>query len=231
MKKILIFVLFISLSRIAYSQDTTKLKPTEKEVLVNVTVTNFQNVPRPNDIVIFVSLKNKKIYSGKTNSKGKYSLLLPKNDTYDIKYSDFTDSTEYNQFDIPDKPGKFTSELNIQIETPKYYTLDNVLFDTGLSTLKPSSYRALNDLAEVMKLKPTLVIEIAGHTDNTGTSEINLKLSQDRADAVRNYLLKKGISSDRVTAKGYGDTEPVADNSTDEGKQKNRRTEVRIMKE
>ncbi len=82
-----------------------------------------------------------------------------------------------------------------------------------------------------MKLKPSLVIEISGHTDNTGTTEINMKLSQDRADAVRNYLIRKGISAERVTAKGYGDTEPVADNSTDEGKAKNRRTEVRIIKE
>jgi OOP family OmpA-OmpF porin len=215
----------------AYSQDTTSLNPTEKDVLVNVSVTDFKNVPRPNDIIIFEGVKTKKSYSGKTNASGKYSLLLPKGDTYNIKYRDLTDSNDYSQFEIPDQPGKYTSELTIQIEPPKTYTLDNVFFDTGLATLKPASYKALNDLIEVMKLKPTLVIEIAGHTDNTGTKEINMKLSQDRADAVRNYLINHGIAANRVTAKGYGDTEPVADNSTDEGKQKNRRTEVRIMKE
>jgi len=89
----------------------------------------------------------------------------------------------------------------------------------------------LNDLVEVMKLKPAMVIEIGGHTDNTGSKEINLKLSQGRADAVRNYLIQKGIPATRVTAKGYGDTQPVADNSTDEGRTKNRRTEVTVIKE
>ena len=87
------------------------------------------------------------------------------------------------------------------------------------------------DLVEVMKLKKTLVIEIAGHTDNVGSLESNQTLSANRAKSVRNYLIGKGISSSRVTAKGYGETEPVANNMTDEGRQKNRRTEVRIISE
>jgi len=227
-----IFILsFVLLSISAYSQDTTKLIPTETQMLVNVSVTNFQNIPRPYEIIIFESVKEKKLYSGKTNAKGKYSLLLPKGDTYLIKYKEFTDSTEYSEFEIPNKPGKYTSELKIQIEPPKTYTLENVFFDTGLSTLKTTSYKSLNDLVEVMKLKPSLIIEIGGHTDNTGSTEINLKLSQDRADAVRNYLIKKGISSSRITAVGYGDSLPVFENSTEEGKAKNRRTEVKIIKE
>jgi outer membrane protein OmpA-like peptidoglycan-associated protein len=82
-----------------------------------------------------------------------------------------------------------------------------------------------------MKLKPTLIIEIGGHTDNVGTPESNIKLSQERANAVRNYIINKGIAANRITAKGYGDTMPVADNSTEEGRSKNRRTEVSIIKE
>jgi len=154
-----IFILsFVLLSISAYSQDTTKLIPTETQMLVNVSVTNFQNIPRPYEIIIFESVKEKKLYSGKTNAKGKYSLLLPKGDTYLIKYKEFTDSTEYSEFEIPNKPGKYTSELKIQIEPPKTYTLENVFFDTGLSTLKTTSYKSLNDLVEVMKLKPSLII-------------------------------------------------------------------------
>lgn len=231
MKIALLPFVFLFISFRVVSQDTLIPKPSEKDVLINVTVTNFQNVPRTKDIVIFEGVKNKKVYSGTTDSQGKFSIFLPKGETYNIKYKDFTDSTDYSRFEIPDKPGEFISELTIQIEPPKTYTLDNVFFDTGLATLKPASYKALNDLFEAMKLKPILIIEIAGHTDNTGTVEINMKLSQDRADAVRNYLIKNGIAANRVTAKGYGDTEPVADNATDEGKQKNRRTEVRIIKE
>jgi len=232
MRTLLLFI-FVVICVPVFSQDNQNLQATEKEVLVNVTVTDFKDVPRVKDIVIFESIKSKKKYIDTTDALGKFSLLLPKGDTYNIMYKDFIDSTEYSQFEIPNNPGKYTSELGIQIEEPvtKTYTLDNVYFDTGLATLKPSSYKALNDLAEVMLLKTTLVIEIAGHTDNTGTSEINKKLSQDRADAVRNYLIKKGIAANHIIAKGYGDTEPIADNTTDEGKAKNRRTEIRIIKE
>ena len=82
-----------------------------------------------------------------------------------------------------------------------------------------------------MQLKKSMVVEIAGHTDNVGNKDANQKLSEDRANSVRNYLIKKGITTERILAKGYGDTQPVADNSTDAGKQKNRRTEVRTIKE
>lgn len=228
MRKYMIVLIFIFCINLAFTQI---LKPTETEVLVNVTVTNFENVPRANDLIIFSGEKNKKVFSDTTNALGKFSILLPKGDTYKILYKEFTDSTAYSEVEIPNAAGKYTSELMIQIEPAKVYTLENVFFDTGLSTLKPESYKALNDLVEVMKLKPALIIEIDGHTDNTGTPEINQTLSQNRADAVRNYLIKKGIAATRVTAKGFGDTMPVADNSTDEGKAKNRRTEVKIIKE
>ena len=80
-----------------------------------------------------------------------------------------------------------------------------------------------------MKWKENEKIEIAGHTDNVGNDADNLKLSQQRADAIRQYLIKKGIQPPRVIAKGYGASQPVADNSTDEGRRRNRRTEVKIL--
>jgi OmpA-OmpF porin, OOP family len=228
MRTFSIISIFIFCASITFAQI---LKPTETEVLVRVTVTNFENQPRANDLIIFTGVKSKKVFSDTTDVSGKFSILLPKGDTYKILYKEFTDSTDYSEFEIPGTAGKFTSELTIQVEPSKVYTLDNVFFDTGLSTLKPESYKALNDLFEVLKMKPTMIIEIDGHTDNTGTAELNQTLSQNRADAVRNYLIKKGIVSSRLTAKGFGDTLPVADNSTDEGKAKNRRTEVKIIKE
>ena len=112
----------------------------------------------------------------------------------------------------------------------KHYILENVYFNTGSAVLKPESFTSLNNLVEVMKLKPTMVIEISGHTDDVGDDALNLELSQKRAESVRNYLIKNGIASNRVTAKGYGETQPIADNSTPEGKAKNRRTEVKILK-
>jgi len=229
MKSTVIFILLVLLDIIVFSQDTSKSKSLNNLIQINVTVVNEQNVSRPNDIIIFQSVKNKKIYSGKTDVQGKYSLLLPKADSFIVKYKDFTDTMNYSGFATP--ANATGGNLTIQIETQKKYVLNNIFFDTGLSTLKPSSNKTLNDLVDVMKLKPTLIIEIAGHTDNTGTPEINKKLSQSRADAVKNYLIKKGVAANRITAKGYGDTEAVADNKTEAGKAKNRRTEVRIIKE
>jgi outer membrane protein OmpA-like peptidoglycan-associated protein len=84
---------------------------------------------------------------------------------------------------------------------------------------------------EVMTLKPNYVIEIGGHTDNVGKDESNITLSQNRANAIKQYLVKKGINADRIIAKGYGESQPIATNDTDEGRQKNRRTEIKIIKE
>ena len=85
------------------------------------------------------------------------------------------------------------------------------------------------ELVSYLKNKDDIRIEIAGHTDNVGKEADNIKLSRERADAIRNYVIKKGIPPARITAKGYGASQPVADNDTDEGRQANRRTEVRIL--
>ena len=82
----------------------------------------------------------------------------------------------------------------------------------------------------VMNENPKLGVELGGHTDDTGSNEINAKLSQDRADAVREYLIGKGIEPDRIASKGYGETKPVATNDTDAGRQQNRRVEFVITK-
>lgn len=106
---------------------------------------------------------------------------------------------------------------------------ENVYFDFGKASLRAESYPSLNELAEMLKLKPAMVIEISGHTDDVGDDASNLTLSQNRAESVRNYLIKKGIAANRIVAKGYGETMPVAGGTSDEARQKNRRTEVKII--
>ena len=106
-----------------------------------------------------------------------------------------------------------------------------MFFDSGKAILKKESYAALNELYDALKMKPAMVIEIAGHTDNVGSKEANQLLSEQRAVSVRAYLIRKGIAANRIQAKGYGDTEPVAYNDSSEGRQQNRRTEVRIISE
>jgi OmpA-OmpF porin, OOP family len=205
--------------------------PTETEALLNVVVTSMKDVPRQGEKIQFVGQKSKKTFSGITDKSGKFSILIPKGDTYSIEYKNFSETVEYNKFEAPAESGKVTYDLDIKYDPPKTFTLEDVFFETGKSVLRAESNNALNDLVEVMKLKPGLVIEISGHTDNVGSPESNLKLSFDRANAVKNYLVQHGISASRLTTKGFGDTQPAATNDTEEGKQKNRRTEVRIIKE
>lgn len=207
------------------------LKPTEKEALVNVIVTTKSGAPKEGEIISFNSVKTKKIFSCTTNQSGKCSLLLPKGDKYDVRYKNFGEQVNYKQIDVPVGETKLTFTYTLKYDTPKVYTLKNVFFDTGKSTLRKESFASLDELVEVMKLKPRLIIEIAGHTDNVGSVESNLTLSNDRANAVRDYLIRHGIGEKRVTAKGYGETQPVADNNTENDRQENRRTEVRIISE
>jgi OOP family OmpA-OmpF porin len=87
----------------------------------------------------------------------------------------------------------------------------------------------LNDMAELMTLKPGMKIEISGHTDSDGDDAKNLELSKQRAQAVKDYLVAKGIAAVRISAIGLGETKPVGDNATVAGKAKNRRTEVKVL--
>jgi outer membrane protein OmpA-like peptidoglycan-associated protein len=100
-----------------------------------------------------------------------------------------------------------------------------ILFDVDKAVIKPESMGAINQIFRVLKQNPDIKYEIDGHTDNTGNSKHNLELSQQRADAVKTQLVSMGIDSSRLTTKGYGDTEPISDNSTPEGKANNRRVE------
>jgi len=100
-----------------------------------------------------------------------------------------------------------------------------ILFDVDKSTLRPESMGTLNQVKRILTQNPTLKFEIDGHTDNTGAAAHNLTLSQQRANAVKAELVSMGIDGSRLTTKGFGDTKPIADNSTPEGKANNRRVE------
>ncbi|MEW6467365.1 MAG: OmpA family protein [Bacteroidota bacterium] len=230
MKKSLL-ICFLLVSAASLAQDKP-LEPTQTEAALTVFVTDLKNKPREGEHITFTSLKTQKEYSGVTKKDGKFYILIPKGETYKVGYKAFSDTMQYAELPIPlAKDTLLSFEFQLKYDLPKTYTLDNVYFDTGKSTLRPESYKELNELAEFLLARKNMVIEIAGHTDNVGQKDANLKLSQERANAVRNYLIKKGVNPDNVVAKGYGDSQPIALNDTDGGKQKNRRTEVRIIKE
>ncbi len=106
---------------------------------------------------------------------------------------------------------------------------DYVTFATGSSNLTQETTYELDFLVDAMKKMPSMTIEVAGHTDNTGTAEGNIVISDARAKAVYGYLVSNGIDENRMQAVGYGQNKPVADNDTDEGRQENRRTEFKIL--
>lgn len=109
--------------------------------------------------------------------------------------------------------------------------MSDVLFDTGQYTLKPGAREKLAKVSGIILAHPGLTIEIEGHTDSVGGDEYNMKLSENRADAVRSYLVEQGVSRESVTAKGFGKTSPVADNATAAGRQMNRRVELVVSGE
>ena len=107
----------------------------------------------------------------------------------------------------------------------------NIYFESGKATLKPESYPILDEIVKLLKEHPNVIVEIQGHTDDVGSEAFNLKLSQKRAEAVRQYLIDHGIEPDRLIAKGYGESKPLVPNTSPENRAKNRRVEFVILGE
>ena len=115
------------------------------------------------------------------------------------------------------------------VESGERIALRNVFFETGRWEILKGSEYELNKVVELLEKNSALKIELGGHTDNVGRPDANLRLSEQRAKAVYDYLVGKGIAADRLTYKGYGETQPVATNETEEGRGENRRTEIKVL--
>ena len=125
------------------------------------------------------------------------------------------------------RPGAVVDLDGCEVEA--VISLDGVYFDFDKATLRPEGIAVLNDAAALLKTNDRVVVEIAGHTDSVGSEEYNQGLSERRANTVRDYLVGQGITATRLTARGYGELQPVATNDTDEGRQLNRRVEMIVL--
>jgi outer membrane protein OmpA-like peptidoglycan-associated protein len=106
---------------------------------------------------------------------------------------------------------------------------EGVTFDVGSYTLRPQFRTTLDGIAQSMTQYPNSLIDVYGHTDSTGSDAYNQTLSENRASTVANYLATRGVSASRIRSQGYGETMPVADNMSEEGRRKNRRVEIKIV--
>ncbi len=123
---------------------------------------------------------------------------------------------------------KYLDDSSATVSDDTWFDFDRLLFDSGAATLQPASQEQLGNIAAILKAYPKAKAVIGGYTDNTGDAAMNVKLSQQRADNVMAELTKLGVDPARLSAKGYGEEHPVADNSTEEGRQKNRRISLHI---
>ncbi|MBL7738586.1 MAG: OmpA family protein [Chitinophagaceae bacterium] len=182
--------------------------------------------------VELIDLASKQLISKvQTDEKGNYLVTLPIGKDYAFNvnrkgYLFYSDNFSLSR-NSPDS--SYEKNIPLQpLEVNAAIVLNNVFFDVNRFELKTESQIELDKIVQLLKDNPTLKIEISGHTDNAGKPADNLALSNNRAKAVTSYLVSKGVTPQRLTAKGYGETKPAADNKTEEGRAKNRRTEMKV---
>ncbi|MBS1665305.1 MAG: PD40 domain-containing protein [Bacteroidetes bacterium] len=183
--------------------------------------------------VVLTDLSTREVVSNlQTDETGNYLVTLPKGKDYafNVKrkgYLFFSDN-----FSLSHAGGDTTFNIDIPlqpIEANAAIVLNNIFFETNKYELKSESQTELDEVVQLLKDNPTVHIQIDGHTDNVGKAPDNKTLSENRAKAVTTYLVNHGINAQRLSSKGFGDTMPVADNATPDGRAKNRRTELKVI--
>lgn len=228
--------LIISLFSIASISAQTELEATEDTALMHISILDKDGIPEAQTEVLVNSTDGSIKRKTTTDISGKFYILLPEGKTYKIITKKYGREWDYKELvDIPSNEGPTEFELTVVMklhhDASGLFPLKDVNFATGKWDLddKAKAYLDKNVLG-LLNSDKTLKLEIGGHTDDVGDDASNMKLSQLRASAVRDYLFSKGITEDRVTAKGYGETHPVAPNTSPENRAKNRRIEAKTIK-
>lgn len=185
--------------------------------------------------VLIIDLKNNRaVFNDYTSAiTGDFLAVMPLGTDYSFNVDAEGYLFNSQRFELKESTGAKPYEVEILLEKIKIgskVTMQNIFFDTNKFDLLPPSVIELNFLIELLNTNSGVEIEIEGHTDNVGDEKLNQKLSENRAKAVLEFLVKNGIDKRRLTFKGYGESNPKSDNSTEEGKKQNRRTEFKITK-
>jgi len=183
--------------------------------------------------VELIELSTKQVISKvQTDETGNYFITLPvgKDYAFNVNRKGYLFYSDNFLMSTLSPDSTYEKDIALQpIETNATIVLKNIFFDVNKFELKTDSQVELNELVRLLNENPNLKIEISGHTDNAGKPADNLLLSNNRAKAVVAYLVSKNIAAARLTAKGYGETKPIADNKTEAGKAQNRRTEMKVI--
>ena len=201
----------------------------QKVLFVKGNLNDEEDNEQMNDAVIEVkNMKTKEVKKIKVDKEtGDYAFaMIMKSDyTMVVKKKDYTYVSKYIskddvRFDVPIKV-----DVQMQkVKVGKSYNLDDVYFSINSAELNNRSKNVIEGFYDFLIDNPNIIVEIQGHTDNVGNDKFNLILSRDRAKSVFEFLLEKGVPSNQITSKGYGESKPVATNNTEEGRAKNRRT-------
>ncbi len=206
-----------------------KLKPGKVDVLTATVLDGATHLPLKATAILSALPDGKIIDSLESSDDGKFMMALPLKENYALHvfkkgYLFFSDNINLLNDSLT---REIKEKILLQpVAAGNRIRLENIYFKFDQSELSTAAFPELNRLVMFLKQNSGIQVQISGFTDNVGTAAYNLKLSLDRAKAVYDFLVMRGISPSRLSRKGYGNTEPVADNTTTEGRAKNRRTEI-----
>ncbi|WP_290744390.1 OmpA family protein [Fibrobacter sp. UBA4309] len=204
------------------------LAPNKTHAVLNVAYVNNDDEPHAHKKLVFVGQnhpKNKIVVS--TDSYGETSFMIPREDSYTILCESLTGPFECGETPYVSLTAS-TGGITVVFDDTRA-ELNGVTFKAGSAELEESSFKVLDAAVIGLKKNPKARVEIEGHTSSEGDAMFNQRLSAERAYSVREYMIGRGIPEDRISATGYGSSQPKADNSTEAGRKKNRRIEIRVL--
>ncbi len=212
----------------------SKIKPTRTEAALKFVVVDKDKGPKSGIVIVLTAPSGRKYYTPETDMNGYTELLAPVGQKYTAVYMSLGRREIAAAVPVTSEPFQSIRltlrykriEMPEKEAPPPRMVLEGVNFDTGKATLRKDSFPQFESIIEYMTYKPSARIEISGHTDNSGNVKGNKLLSQERAETCRDYLISKGIDGGRLEAVGYGDERPIEPNTTEAGRQKNRRIEA-----
>lgn len=222
MKKQLVSIFVIILINSSFAQETFDAQ---------IFVSDFNDEAITNAQVQLYDTMGVFVSEGTTNAEGRFKMTM-KPGKYHIKLKQNGEIKKERIINLPVLAGRRIYNrvrIHVLYQEKKVFTLEDLHFAYSSAIIEDDSYAILDKLVGYLKNEISSNFEIGGHTDSDGSDADNLLLSENRAKAVRNYLIARGIAPERLIAKGYGESVPVADNETDEGMAKNRRTVVRLL--